>query len=146
MTQPPKEQFDLPDDDGDDIDEGVNIDSSPIGDMPVLASHTDTEQLRHLVTPLRTLEQQVGSHVVHALQTENTVAVVTAVVNTPDGQRIISAALDPQQMQLVQDLLGEAAQQREERIPCVGFHCFLEPKKKPASDPPPKPRRPNDNL
>ena len=135
MTHPPNNQRDMPEEPDSDAEQ-------PIGDMPVLAPHTDVEQIRHLVTPLRTLEQQVGSHVVAALQSENTVAVVTAVVNTPDGQRIISAALDPHQMARVQEMLGEAAQQRAEEMPCVGFHCFLKPKE-PAKTP--KPRTPHDN-
>jgi hypothetical protein len=124
MTTPPKNQFEWPD--GDE-DEGA-APESPIGDMPVLAPQTDVQQIRHLVTPLRTLEQQVGAHVVAALQTQDTVAVVTAVVNTPEGQRIISAALNPDQMARVQEMLGEAAQQRAEEIPCVGFHCYIRPK------------------
>lgn len=140
MTKPPSDQIDVPNDDGD--DESVE---SPIGDMPVLEPHPDPEQIRTLITPLRTLEQQVGAHVVAALQTENTVAVVTAVVNTPDGQRIVSAALDPVQMANVQQMLGEAAQQRDEEIPCVGFHCFLKPKgQSPKSNTPQKP--PRDNV
>ena len=47
-----------------------------------------------------------------------------------------SAGLDPEIaasgeiptiMQEVQGLLAEAAQQRTEEVPCIGFHCYVRP-------------------
>ncbi len=89
---------------------------------------TESEVLQ-FVTPLKSFEQQIGEHVMRALAAPETVAVVTAVVVGPDGQqRIVSAALDPKMMTQVQQMFGEAAEQRTEEIPCVGFHCYINPK------------------
>ncbi len=88
------------------------------------------EQVARFVTTIKNVEQQVGEHVIAALQHQQTVAVLTSVVTGPGGQQhIVSAALDPSQMQMVNQLLAGAAQTREEETMCVGFHCLLKPKK-----------------
>lgn len=86
-------------------------------------------QVSHFVTSIKDVHQQVGEHVIAALQQPNTVAVVTSVVVGPGGkQHIVSAALDPQKAALVNQLISGAQQQRKEEIQCVGYHCLLEPK------------------
>ncbi|MCI0363279.1 MAG: hypothetical protein L0219_05310 [Phycisphaerales bacterium] len=82
--------------------------------------------LKQYVTPLVAMEAQVGGHVIHALQQENTVAVLTTVVPGPTGaQCIVSVGLDAERMDQVQELLSASQTKAQEGIPCVGFHCLL---------------------
>jgi len=61
--------------------------------------------------------------------------VLTTVVIGPEGgQVIVSAGLDPEMLEDVQNMLGKAQQARSEDIPCVGFHCFLKRKPKKEAD------------
>ena len=79
------------------------------------------------VTTLSPIEQQVGVHVIAALQHEDTVAVITTVAMGRDGQqRIISVGLDPELLEQVQELIMQAQAEKTQRVPCVGFHCRLE--------------------
>lgn len=81
-----------------------------------------------VVTHLQSTEQQVGGHVIAALQQPGSVAVLTTVIPRPDGQSIVSVALDEQTLGQVQDLLANSPNVEElPRVPCVGFHCFLNP-------------------
>ncbi len=86
------------------------------------------------VTDLKTVERQVGEHVITALQHPQTVAVISAVM--PGGrtnQRVVSVALNQNLFQQVQELIAEAQQsltEPEPEIPCIGFHCVLEDRKK----------------
>ena len=98
-------------------------------DMPAVTNHVDGSQLKQFVTRIKTAEQQVGEHILTALQDPDTVAVLTAVVVGSDGtQAVVSAALDPEMLQQVQELLHTAEEQRDEEVPCVGFHCLLKKK------------------
>ena len=79
------------------------------------------------VTSLAPVEQQVGVHVIRALQGPETVAVLTTVTMGRDGhQRIISVGLDGALLEQVRVLFDEASEERTERVPCVGFHCRLQ--------------------
>ena len=94
-----------------------------------VAEKVDEVQIKQFVTTIKNAEQQVGEHIVRALQTDDTVAVITTVMMGPDGQqRVISAALDPKRMQQVQEILQAATEERVEEEPCVGFHCLVKPK------------------
>ena len=96
---------------------------------PRVIQKVDRQQLQHFVTEIKTAEQQVGENIIRALQHDDTVAVLTTVVMSPDGrQQVVSAALDPRLMKQVQAVLHQAQQEREAETPCVGFHCFIEPK------------------
>ena len=93
------------------------------------ADQTDQTQLTQFITTIRNAEEQVGEHIMRALQHTDTVAVITTLAIGPDGkQRVISAALNGQRMQQVQEILNTAQQERIEEEPCVGFHCLVEPK------------------
>ena len=93
------------------------------------ADQADQAQLTQFVTTIRNAEEQVGEHIIRALQHSNTVAVITTLVIGSDGkQRVISAALSAQRMQQVQEILNSAQQERLEEEPCVGFHCLVEAK------------------
>lgn len=99
------------------------------------AQNLEPAQMARFVTTIQNAEQQVGEHVIRALQHGDTVAVLTSVVVGPDGrQHIVSAGLDGQTTAQVNQLLAGAAMQREDEEMCVGFHCLIKPKKKPATD------------
>ncbi len=79
------------------------------------------------VTNLAPIENQVGTHVIAALQHPETVAVLTTVAQGADGhQRVVSVGLDPAIVNEVQRMLNEADESRTHRAPCVGFHCWVE--------------------
>ncbi len=98
-------------------------------DLPAVVQRVDNRQIKQFVTEIKSAEQQVGEHILASLQHDDTVAVLTAVLVAPDGtQRIVSAALDPEMLSEVQQLLHNAEAKRDEEIPCVGFHCLLRKK------------------
>lgn len=116
--QPNPPEQDAPDDDDTSSETAV-----------VKAKEVDKDQIMQFVTTIKNSEQQVGEHIINALQHEDTVAVITTVVMGPDGQqRVISAALNPERMQQVQEILQAASKEREPEEPCVGFHCLVKPK------------------
>ena len=93
------------------------------------ADQADKSQISQFVTAIKNAEQQVGEHIIRALQHEDTVAVITTVALGPDGQqRVISAALSPERLQQVQEILQAAEDEREDEEPCVGFHCLIKPR------------------
>ncbi len=95
-------------------------------DLPAVTDDVDRGQIKQFVTQIRSAEQQIGDHIIGALQDPETVAVLTAVVVGPGGtQQIVSAALDPEMLQQVQEILRNAEKSREDEVPCVGFHCLL---------------------
>jgi hypothetical protein len=103
--------------------------------------------LQHLVSEIKSIETQVGEHVIAALQQNDTVAVLTAVLPSgAGGQRIASVPLDQDLWMSVQTLLAQAGEERAGEVPCVGFQCVLEQRRReegpppnPASSPPASP-------
>lgn len=96
-----------------------------------VAAKVDKEKIAQFVTTIKNAEQQVGEHIIAALQHEDTVAVITTVMMGPDGeQRVVSAALNQHRMEQVQEIMQAATDEREEEEPCVGFHCLVKPKPK----------------
>ena len=94
-----------------------------------VAQKVDQKQIKQFVTEIKNAEQQVGEHIIRALQEDDTVAVITTVMMGPDGQqRVVSAALDPARMKQVQEILMAASEERVDEEPCVGFHCLVKPK------------------
>ncbi len=94
---------------------------------PNVVQKVDQNQLRHFVKSIKSAEQQVGENIIQALSHDDTVAVLTTVVMSPAGQRVVSAALDPAMMQQVQQILVTAQTKRIEEEKCMGFHCFIKP-------------------
>ena len=93
------------------------------------ADQVDQQQMARFVTTIKNAEQQVGEHIIRALQHNDTVAVITTVVMGQDGQQHgVAASLNPERMQQVQDLLQAATEEREDEEPCVGFHCLVKAK------------------
>jgi hypothetical protein len=87
------------------------------------------QQAARFVSKIKDLDQQVGEHVVAALQHPDTVAVITTIVIGPSGdQHIVSAAIDPSRMAQINALLYAAEQDRQDEEICLGFHCLLRPK------------------
>ena len=104
-------------------------------DLPAIAEEVDASQIRHFVTQIKSAEHQVGEHILVALQDPGTVAVLTAVLVGPDGtQRIVSAALNPDLLQQVQEIMQVAQETRDEEVPCVGFHCLLRQRSAPEDE------------
>ncbi|MCO8122102.1 hypothetical protein NHH03_10160 [Stieleria sp. TO1_6] len=104
----------------------------PAGTQPgeVTPSDQQKAEIAQFVTTIRNPAEQVGLHVIEALQHDDTVAVLTTVALGADGQqRVISAALDPERMKQVQEILAAAESEREPEEPCIGFHCLIKPKK-----------------
>ncbi len=102
-----------------------------------ITNQVDKTQIAQFVSTIRNAEEQVGRHIIEALQHDDTVAVITTIAASPDGkQRVISAALSPKRLKQVQEILQSATLEREEEEPCVGFHCLVKPKLpiKPAED------------
>lgn len=107
--------------------------NSPTGNkpptMPNVVKEPNRSQLRQMIAPIKSPALQIGETIIHALQQDNTVAVITTVVVGPDGrQSVVTAALDPRMMSSVQQLLAQAEQEREDEEPCMGFHCLVKPK------------------
>ena len=99
---------------------------------PQVVVNAAVNELKRFVSTIKNAEQQVGEHIIRALQHPDTVAVITSVVVGPDGQQhLVSAALDPTRAAQVNALLQSAIEQREPEEPCVGFHCLLTPKRQP---------------
>jgi hypothetical protein len=122
MSEPAPPNFD--DDSSEDPDAVVHS-QTPIATTDA----KDRAKIAQFVTTIKNAEQQVGEHIIQALQHADTVAVLTTVALGPDGQqRVISAALDPKRMQQVQEILSDAGEEREEEEPCLGFHCLVKPK------------------
>lgn len=93
------------------------------------AQNLAPEQMARFVTTIKNADQQVGEHVIRALQHGDTVAVLTTVVIGPGGQQnIVSAALNAEKTAQVNALLQNAAERHEQEEPCVGFHCLIKPK------------------
>ena len=133
MSQESQDRESSPDEPADDAvvvpGSGLPLDSA--SHLPVVAPHEGERQIKRFVTELKSAEVQVGEHIIGALQDPSTVAVLTTVVVAPDGgQRIVSAGLDPELLEQVQSLLDKAEDERDEEVPCVGFHCFVKRKDK----------------
>ena len=81
-----------------------------------------------LVTPLATIATQVGEHVLSAIHNnDETVAVITTVTGSKQGPQVISIPLNAEHMQQVHVLMNEIHTSDEpERVPCVGFHCYVD--------------------
>jgi altronate dehydratase len=90
---------------------------------------SDEDALRQYVSPLVSMEHQVGTHVINALQQAQTVAVLTTVVPGPGGhEAIVSVGLSAERLEQVHELLEQAQETDVARVPCVGFHCFQPPR------------------
>lgn len=86
-------------------------------------------QVARFISKIKNLDVQIGEHVLAALQHPDTVAVLTTIVVGPGGeQHIVTAALNPQRMSQVNEILAEAQQERVEDEVCFGFHCLVKPK------------------
>lgn len=81
----------------------------------------------HFVTPLHPIVLQVGQHVLSALEDEETVAVLTTITGSSQGQQVISVPLTAEHVQQVHALISEIHSSDEpETVACVGFHCLLD--------------------
>lgn len=105
--------------------------NEPQPDSPQVIVNATESEIKRFISTIKNVEQQVGEHIIQALQHADTVAVITSVVVGPDGrQHIVSAALNPSRAAQVNALLQSAVDEREEETLCYGFHCLVKPKEK----------------
>ena len=85
------------------------------------------EGVPHFVSPILTIANQVGEHVLSAMEQEETVAVLTTITGSAHGQQVISIPLTSQHIEKVHGLIEEIhASDEPQHVPCVGFHCLLD--------------------
>ena len=80
-----------------------------------------------LVTDLSPITQQVGAHVLNALQQDECVAVISTIVAGFPTDRVVSVPLNSEQMAEVGLILNEIAAEPDgpDDLPCIGFQCRL---------------------
>jgi hypothetical protein len=80
-----------------------------------------------LVTELAPISQQVGSHVLGALQEDSCVAVISTIVAGFPTDRVVSVPLNASQMAEVGAILNEIAAEPDgpDDLPCIGFQCRI---------------------
>ena len=88
---------------------------------------TDAPDSGPIVTAILPVSDQIGRHVMTALQRPETVAVLTTVVPGADADRVVSLPLTEDQMDEVRGLLGQIQAEDEEAAAdtdrCIGFQC-----------------------
>ncbi|GIW97663.1 MAG: hypothetical protein KatS3mg111_0996 [Pirellulaceae bacterium] len=102
---------------------------SPDAPSPANGTVAGDDQVTQFITTIKGAPQQIGEHVLAALQHPNTVAVLTTVLVSPDGQQhLVSAALSPKHLAEINALLRQAEEECEQsETPCIGFHCLIQP-------------------
>lgn len=97
--------------------------------VPASEEPEDADAVPRFVTRLTPLEEQVGMHVITALQHPETLAVLTTVAADGTGsQQVVSIPLDANRFAQVQQLLSTAKKKKKRTARCVGFHCSFEDK------------------
>lgn len=89
----------------------------------------------HYVTMIRSVERQVGEHVLAALNDDDAVAAITTLVPGVRNDRIVSMPLDRDQIQAIQGILEQARAEAESAVDeepgrhegFLGFHTILQP-------------------
>lgn len=89
------------------------------------------EGLPTYVSNITSIEQQVGTHVIRALQHDGAVGVLTVVQSggsggAPGGQRILSVPLDDEMFAEIQQLVTDTQEEQKREVQCFGFHCARE--------------------
>lgn len=93
--------------------------------VPVPSVEPPPGDQKMLVTHLKSLEGQVGEHVIAALQIPNAVAAISMVYPAPQGgQNIVSIPLPSETWDAIRELLQRAEAEAPADKPCVGFHCY----------------------
>jgi hypothetical protein len=96
---------------------------------------TEVEQpaKRHHVTTIRTVDRQVGEHVLAALNEDDAVAAITTLVTGVRNDRIVSMPLTRDQVEAIREVLEQAQAEANEsedeeegrREGFLGFHTVL---------------------
>ena len=119
---------------------------TPLRDDELPAQVPPGETSHEYVSDLSTLRDQVGEHVMNALSDEDNVAVLsTVLVDRMGQQRILSIGLDAKMLSRVRDMVMSKREEKTQRIPCVGFHCFLEDPDEECPDDTPPDEHPDDD-
>jgi hypothetical protein len=116
----------------------TTADGQPIDPRELVAGDQAQVGIPQFVTDLKTVERQVGEHVIAAMQQPNTVAVLSTVVpGGPTSQRLISVPLPAPLFLQVQQLLEAHENQQGDSdgdVPCIGFQCVLDQREHDAAD------------
>ena len=97
---------------------------------------------RHHVSTIRTVDRQVGEHVLAALNEDDAVAAITTLVTGVRADRIVSMPLTREQVEAIRGVLeqaqAEATESEEEeegrREGFLGFHTVLRTETKESED------------
>ncbi len=113
---------------------GGNSDNKELSKAMPDAASDSQGGLTHFVSELKSIEDQVGQHVINALKHEGTVAVLTAVLPGAgtSGERIASVPLDQELWIQVQELLTTAGEEQARDVQCIGFQCVLQDRQRKA--------------
>lgn len=82
------------------------------------------EGLVQMVTQLHSINEQIGGHIITALQRQGTAAVLSVVVPGIGPDRIVSVPLNPNQLAAIQGMLSSmdgAAELSPEARRAIGF-------------------------
>lgn len=97
-------------------------------------SNENTPDSAPIATPLLSITEQVGEHVLRCLRDENVVAVISTVVPGvgPGADRVVSMPLDRQKMAEIDMLLQglQAIPEEDFEEKCIGFQCAIPPEEK----------------
>ncbi len=85
-----------------------------------------TEEPKHYITNLSSVERQIGEHVLSLLSRPDHVATLTTVIPGVGADRVASIPLTREELGEVQQLLEKIESGEPTRVPCVGFHCRIE--------------------
>lgn len=86
---------------------------------------TSDETKQHYITNLRSVERQIGEHVLALLADPNHIATLTTVIPGVGTDRVASMPLTREELGEVEQLLTKMETGEPTRVPCVGFHCRL---------------------
>ncbi|MAY80692.1 MAG: hypothetical protein CL930_07890 [Deltaproteobacteria bacterium] len=89
--------------------------------------NNDPDGVQPIVTEVLPITDQIGRHVMSALHSPGSVAVLTTIVTGINSDRIVSVGLTPEQMAGVQAVIESIAAEDEEAAAdeerCIGFQC-----------------------
>ena len=84
-----------------------------------------SDETKQYITNLRSVERQIGEHVIALLADPEHIATLTTVIPGVGTDRVASIPLTREELGEVEQLLVKMESGEPTRVPCVGFHCRL---------------------
>ena len=84
-----------------------------------------SDETKQYITNLRSVERQIGEHVLELLADPEHIATLTIVIPGVGTARVASIPLTREELGEVEQLLVKIEAGEPTRVPCVGFHCRL---------------------